>query len=767
MFHYFEKVRIYRTILLSYVLILVIPLISSFIIYQISIHKIKENATENSKNLLNQTKDTIDRKNEELENFVYQLSINQDINQLIYRKGKTTSNYVYDIYKIKNSMKPYGYTNTLFQDFYIYFNEIDTIVSPKSSYVRPKDFYNNHVYQDISYEDWMENINKGYHARQYLPSTKVQIMKSTKSIITYIQSIPLDTKKKSQANIVVMMNEEEIGGLLNRISSQYDGASFIHDVDGNIIVSDNMDASMVSFNQSTKKYSIKDNKKKYIMIESKSDNNKWTYVAIISKDKLAEDVMYIQTVNFTIALITIIVGLCIAIYFSYKHSIPLNRLLGIMSIPETRTVKDPYDFIHSNVEDIIANNDHLKGQIQDQLPILQDSIIRKLVTGEISSSRDAMALIEQANIPLKGAFGYVGIAQIIHIFHTVDKDMLNEMNVAQLVIQNELNDIFQGAVLYCNLGIDQVVFLMSYYKKPSFQEERKLEESLHLLLNRLEDKYSLKVNIGTGKKFEQFIDIHQSYEEAKLSLPLIQSMDDTASVYTYTDQSYDEKMDFYYPIEFELRLMNAVMNGNTDEVRELLDKVYVENVKERMLTQQIGCQILASLNGTIMRLLSKNTQLKKITVDEILEHIEKIKSKKIEFEKDMRLISGMMMEITQLIHEKKIVGSQRIIYKIKEVVKNTASDPNLSLYKISEMVDFPEKMLPVIFKEHTGVNISDFIEDVRLNFAKSKLIQTDDAIVDIALHSGYNSAHSFRRAFKRNTGVSPSEYRKMMNKESE
>ena len=32
-------------------------------------------------------------------------------------------------------------------------------------------------------------------------------------------------------------------------------------------------------------------------IESKSIDNKWTYVAIISKAKLSEDVKYIQTIN--------------------------------------------------------------------------------------------------------------------------------------------------------------------------------------------------------------------------------------------------------------------------------------------------------------------------------------------------------------------------------------------------------------------------------------------------------------------------------------
>ena len=71
-------------------------------------------------------------------------------------------------------------------------------------------------------------------------------------------------------------------------------------------------------------------------------------------------------------------------------------------------------------------------------------------------------------------------------------------------------------------------------------------------------------------------------------------------------------------------------------------------------------------------------------------------------------------------------------------------------------------MVSSIFKEHVGMNISDFIEAVRINFAKSKLMKTKDSIEDIALQSGYNSAHAFRRAFKRNTGSTPSEFRKMM-----
>ncbi|MEH7179267.1 helix-turn-helix domain-containing protein [Neobacillus vireti] len=761
MFDRLEKIKIFRKFLLSYLLILTIPLFTSFVVYQVSVHKIKENATENSQNLLNQTKEIIDKRNDEIENFVYQLSLNPEINQLMYRKSNTDINIPYDIYKVQNSINPYWYTNKLFRNFYIYFNQIETIVSPNSSYMRTKDYYNSHVYEGLSYEDWKKSINETYLSRHYLPAANVKMGEKTESIITYVQSLPFNSKNP-KANIVVMIDETEITTLLNRISSQYDGSTFILDDKGNVIVGDNMDKNMVSFDKSAGKFSIKGQDKKYMYIETKSKNNKWTYVAVISKEKLSEDVSYIQTISSVLAFLTIMVGLFTALLFSYKSSIPLNRLLGVMKITEIGKAANPYDFIHSNVEDIIANNDRLKVKIQDQLPILQDSVIRKLAAGEFTSSKEARALMEQANLPLKGSFGYVGIVQIIHMLDELDKEMLDEMNVAQLFIQNELTEYFNGEALLSNIDKDQVLFLLSSDKKISIEEMKKLENTLHLFIKQMEDKFRMKVNIGIGSPFELLTDIHQSFEEAKLSLPFIQTIQGQGSLYKHEHQYQEDAIDYYYPIEVELRLINAVKNGEINEVNELIEKILVENVETRVLTHQNGTQLLAALNGTMVRILSKNTQLNSAKADEIRERLEELLLKKGSFHHNIEQIKEMMMEIAQCIYENKFVGRQQVIHRMKEWIKHHFSDPDLTMHKISEAVDLPEKMVPLIFKEHVGVNISDFIEDVRINFAKTKLMHSDDTIDEIAVLSGYNSAHSFRRAFKRNTGTSPSEFRKMM-----
>jgi two-component system response regulator YesN len=51
------------------------------------------------------------------------------------------------------------------------------------------------------------------------------------------------------------------------------------------------------------------------------------------------------------------------------------------------------------------------------------------------------------------------------------------------------------------------------------------------------------------------------------------------------------------------------------------------------------------------------------------------------------------------------------------------------------------------------------LETVRIEAASELLISTDMNIKETAEQIGYSSAHVFRRAFKRVTGVLPLEYR--------
>lgn len=63
-------------------------------------------------------------------------------------------------------------------------------------------------------------------------------------------------------------------------------------------------------------------------------------------------------------------------------------------------------------------------------------------------------------------------------------------------------------------------------------------------------------------------------------------------------------------------------------------------------------------------------------------------------------------------------------------------------------------------KRYYGVTVSEFVNDLRLNFVANMLAHSDTAIIDIVFESGFNNVSWASKCFKEKYGISMSEYRK-------
>lgn len=66
-----------------------------------------------------------------------------------------------------------------------------------------------------------------------------------------------------------------------------------------------------------------------------------------------------------------------------------------------------------------------------------------------------------------------------------------------------------------------------------------------------------------------------------------------------------------------------------------------------------------------------------------------------------------------------------------------------------------------IFKGVVGMTLSEYIRKRRLTQAAKLLTSSDYSIIDIAFQTGYNSSENFSRSFKKEHGISPSNYRRV------
>jgi ligand-binding sensor domain-containing protein/AraC-like DNA-binding protein len=90
-------------------------------------------------------------------------------------------------------------------------------------------------------------------------------------------------------------------------------------------------------------------------------------------------------------------------------------------------------------------------------------------------------------------------------------------------------------------------------------------------------------------------------------------------------------------------------------------------------------------------------------------------------------------------------------------------DSELSLQKLASRVEITKEDLSQVINEHLGCNFNNFINRYRIEEAQQKLLDPREnqfVLLKIAFDVGFNSKSVFNAAFKKFTGVSPSQYRK-------
>lgn len=101
------------------------------------------------------------------------------------------------------------------------------------------------------------------------------------------------------------------------------------------------------------------------------------------------------------------------------------------------------------------------------------------------------------------------------------------------------------------------------------------------------------------------------------------------------------------------------------------------------------------------------------------------------------------------------------IYKAREIILSRLNNP-LTITELSLEVGMNQCYLKKGFKEIFGTTVYDFVQEQRMLKAKLLLSTTDLTVSQVAEEIGFSSISNFSSAFKKHTGVLPSEFQKTL-----
>ncbi len=92
---------------------------------------------------------------------------------------------------------------------------------------------------------------------------------------------------------------------------------------------------------------------------------------------------------------------------------------------------------------------------------------------------------------------------------------------------------------------------------------------------------------------------------------------------------------------------------------------------------------------------------------------------------------------------------------------------DLSLDSVGEILHISSAYLSAQFKKYQKMNFLDCLTELRINAAKELLADPFRSSAEVASMVGYEDASYFARAFKKRTGMTPTQYRRQAGQKSE
>lgn len=116
-------------------------------------------------------------------------------------------------------------------------------------------------------------------------------------------------------------------------------------------------------------------------------------------------------------------------------------------------------------------------------------------------------------------------------------------------------------------------------------------------------------------------------------------------------------------------------------------------------------------------------------------------------------------DLLEYIQKERTDGKQAVVRRAQDILMQRFSG-EITLPELAEQLDLTPGYLSALMKKYIGKTFSEYLTYLRIEQAKKLLRQTHDKIYAVAVAVGYEDAFYFSRIFKRETGMTPGDWRK-------
>ena len=500
----------------------------------------------------------------------------------------------------------------------------------------------------------------------------------------------------------------------------------------------------------------------YLITAIPSTNENVYYVALTPLKETQVNAQKIQLFMIMLMVICLTIGVFVAYELTTINYKPFKEVIDSFGEYDRRTYDNSeYEWLLEQKQRFYEEYKKAKCKISEKEEILRQQYLYHLLAlpydsryyKEMDFSKDK--LFEHQNTIV--ALFYLRIQKEESVYEDMDRSLI------RFVCTNALEELLGKRITFEFVDMIECLACIINTDKESDELRDILEENLEELQKFLMKNMQLSMSVAFGGYQTKVDGVSVSYRLAReASEYLIEETE--FSLVWYEDIKNKHRL-YQYTIETEEKIINAIRFGQNKDVCTWIEEVIVSNYRKRELTQLMRKCLVYEIVGTIIKGAEQcgNTEFIIKYIDENLE--------KEQWETEQEVISylhgmvnGLCLNICSNEKEKRedsLFGNQVMKY-----VQQNFHNPDLNISITALHFGITPSYLSTLFREQTGLNLLEYINHTRVEKAK-ELLEKGCSLAEVCDKTGFRNSGALIRVFKKMTGITPGQMKKLLGQHKE
>lgn len=475
----------------------------------------------------------------------------------------------------------------------------------------------------------------------------------------------------------------------------------------------------------------------------------FTYVNIIPYESIASQLLKLNAVLVTLLVVTVLISIGTSVLFSMRFNNPVKKIIESvqqlnMGIPLRSRIHE-FDLISDRIGHILKANQDISEDLLKKNSLLRTYAYTNRLKNIHINMHEVKELADTSRPFLFVLYRVTfkeGVAERLGLERERATYFFREF------IDYALSQKYKDTITF-QTEEDQILSLVSVEGEPA-----DIGDTLRGLKRVFDvDRDSCFLTIAVSPVYADSSQFTEAYERVQQLLRRRRLNDETQII---TEETPAGQAGWRLTPLKEQEFATKLMSGNAQALLDWIGRILEQMGKKQATAEEVrqfACDIADQLQSMSQRLNLDADDVGR--VDAALAQLKSFYCYGQYADWFAQLLAPVAAKVRRNAEERDPVVSFVIDYLEEHY------DKDISLEMIADKLNLTAGYLSTYFKEKTGLNFSDCLNDLRVRKAKELLFNVELKIIDIAAKVGYQNVNSFIRMFKRYSGVTPGEFRKM------